>query len=122
MLSIFCTQFLDLKTNGVGIFGIMGSLGNRANGFHNSFCSLAALPPCIFLPYTVNMNLFYQSLLVFAGTLVLLGYFKFRHNPDIIDIVQEMARPMYLVTAVIIAIAYIVIRLVLGGLIGAGIL
>jgi hypothetical protein len=78
-------------------------------------CALAPTPS---VTYTVDMNLFYQALLVFAGTLIVLGYFQFRRNADIIAIVQEMARPMYLVPAVVIAICYVILRIVLGALNG----
>ena len=64
------------------------------------------------------MNLFYQALLVFGGTLVFLGYFQYRRSGDIVAIVQEMARPMYLVPAIVIALCYVIIRLVIGGLNG----
>jgi hypothetical protein len=58
------------------------------------------------------MSLWYQALLVFGGTLVVMGYFQYRRNGDIVAIVQEMARWSYLGTALIITICYVIIYLI----------
>ncbi len=62
------------------------------------------------------MNIWIESLLVFAAILLILGYFQYRKSPDVISIAQEMFRPAYLVPAVISAIVYFIVKLVLSGL------
>ena len=64
------------------------------------------------------MNLFYQALVVFALMLLILGYFQYRRRPDVIAIAQEMFRPSYLVPAAIIAVAYVVLKIILTALNG----
>jgi hypothetical protein len=59
------------------------------------------------------MSLLAQTVLVFGLMLLILGYFQYRRNPDVVAIGQEMLRPSYLLPAAIIALAYLVIKFLL---------
>jgi hypothetical protein len=59
------------------------------------------------------MSLIAQGVLVFGLMLLIMGYFQYRRSHDIISITQEMFRPSYLMPAVIVTLAYIVIRVIL---------
>lgn len=62
------------------------------------------------------MSLWYQTLLVFGLALLVLGYFQYRRSGDVLKVGQELARPSYWVPAIIIAVAYVVLKLLFSGL------
>lgn len=66
----------------------------------------------------MHLNLFEQGLLVFAFMLLILGYFQYRRSHDVIAIVQEMFRWQYLGPAFIVAVVYMILKVILGALNG----
>lgn len=58
------------------------------------------------------MSLWGQALIVFGVLLLIMGFFQYRRSPDVIAIAQEMFRPSYLVPALIGAIAYVIIKVI----------
>lgn len=62
------------------------------------------------------MNIWIETLLVFVSILLILGYFQYRKNPDVIAIGQEMLRPAYLAPALLSALIYFIVKLVFTGL------
>ena len=59
------------------------------------------------------MSLFGQAIVVFLFMLLILGFFQYRRSHDVIAIVQEMFRPSYLFPAAIIAVVYVIIKVIL---------
>lgn len=59
------------------------------------------------------MSLFGQAIVVFLFMLLILGFFQYRRSHDVIAVVQEMFRPSYLFPAAIIAVVYVIIKVIL---------
>ena len=59
------------------------------------------------------MSLFGQAIVVFLFMPLILGFFQYRRSHDVIAIVQEMFRPSYLFPAAIIAVVYVIIKVIL---------
>lgn len=59
------------------------------------------------------MSVFRQGLIVFFLLQILFGYFEYRYRADLFYILEQLVKPKYLVTSLVITIAYVFLAVVL---------
>lgn len=63
----------------------------------------------------MGISIWYQALMVFGLIILIMGFFQYRKRQgDVIEVGREMARPSYWGSAILIAAAYVVLKVVFG--------